>query len=497
MWSVRYLDELAAIVGAQQVTAQPPALQWAGRDALSLARSFGKLQQLARPVLAVVRPADPVQVAELVRWAGRRKVPLVPRGGGTGVMGAAVPQAPAVVVDLGRLRRIEVRPEDMAISAQAGAVLADVARTAEEAGWLFAHDPWSLSMATVGGAISTNGMGYLYGRYGTMADQVLALEVVLPDGTLWRTPFSPAGPAGPGLWRLWAGGQGTFGIITEATLRLWPAPERRLFGAWRFETFEAGFRAVQALWRAGVIPTVMDLSDSGASASRGSGASARPYPAGPVADREVSLLCLGFFGLEGEVQAQLRRARAVLADGGGRELGPEPAQAYWDTRHQVAERWRRRVWEPQDLQALDADGPLFEYLNMALPAGRVLEFRRLALELVQSTPGVVAGETGLWGRPEIFSIILFDAGEGRRPEERGVAGEPLARVCDQLLRACHRLGGIMEAIHGPGLRWLHLLPEEWGAGLAVLHRLKGALDPLGLLNPGKWGEAPGSQAVGG
>ena len=505
MDSDRWLAELDRIVGPEHVLTDPQSLRWAGRDALTRYRGFGRLEQMARPVLAVVRPADAGQVAEVVRWAVRARVAVVPRGGGTGVMGAAVPLAPAVVIDLGRLNRVEVSPEDMTATAQAGVPLAAVAAAAERAGLMFAHDPWSLSMASVGGAIATNGMGYLYGRYGTMADQVLALEVVLPDGTLWRTPFSPAGPAGPGLLRLWAGGQGTFGIVTQAVLRLWPAPERRLFRAWRFATFEAGFRAVQALFRSGVVPGMLDLSDSGPSRAR-SAAELAPMPpnggaANPArsdlgrvhsndadpgpASREPSLLCLGFFGFAEEVEVQLRRASRVMADHGARDLGAGPAAAYWEHRHDLAENWRRRVWEPRDLAALDAGGTGFEYLNVALPAGRVLEYRKRALELANRTPGVLAGETGLWGRPEIFSILLFDT-TGSDPSAS--ADTPLARLSDELVGLCHRLGGTMEAIHGPGLRWLHLLPEEWGPGLEVLHRIKRALDPAGILNPGKWGE---------
>lgn len=491
MDSDRWLDELAGLVGPQHVLTDPRLLSWAGRDALTRYRAFGRLDRVARPVLAVVRPADAAQVAEVVRWAVRNRVPVVPRGGGTGVMGAAVPLAPAVVVDLGRLHRVEVSPEDMTATAQGGAPLAAVAAAAEQAGLMFAHDPWSLSMATVGGAIATNGMGYLYGRYGTMADQVLALEVVLPDGTLWRSPFSPAGPAGPGILRLWAGAQGTFGIVTGAVLRLWPAPERRLFGTWRFPTFEAGFRAVQALLRCGVVPAVLDLSDSGPSGPtsgaeppRSPGAALSGFDAGP-GGREPSLLHLGFFGFAEEAAAQLQRARRVMAEHGARNLGEGPAAAYWERRHELAENWRRRVWEPRDLEALDAHGTAFEYLNMALPAGRVLEYRKRALELAERTPGVLAGETGLWGRPEIFSILLFDTA-GLDPS--GSEDPPLARLSDELVGLCHRLGGTMEAIHGPGLRWLHLLGEEWGPGLELLHRIKRALDPAGILNPGKWGE---------
>ena len=486
------------MVGPEHVLADPAALPWFGRDALSRYRGGGVLERLGRPPVAVVRPGDATQVALVVAWARRRGLAVVARGGGTGVMGGAVPTREAVVVDLGRMDRVEVDEEEMVAVAGAGAPLARVAQAAEAAGLLFPHDPWSLSMATVGGAISTDGMGYLYGRYGTMGELVVALEVVLADGTVWQTPRVPTGPCGPDLVRLFAGAQGTFGIITRAVLRLYPAPERRIFAAWRFSTFAAGFQGVQMLLRSGVAPALLDLSDSGPSrdvlddqeqapASPGPGTGRLPPRDAGGHHREISTLCLGFFGLEGEAQSQWQRACSVLAAAGGQELGSGPAEEYWRRRHALAERWRRLIWETRSLQALDEYSTGFEYLNVALPARQVLPFRERALEMARRTPGVVAGETGLWGRPEIFSLVLFEAdgpaGGVRSPGR-------LLGLVDELLRLCQRMGGSMEAIHGAGLRWRHLLQGEWGAGLEVLHRIKRALDPHGVLNPGKWGEEP-------
>ena len=166
-----------------------------------------------------MQPATADQVADILRWASQEKVAIVPRGAGTGVMGGAIPLRPAVVLDLTRLDDVAVHAEDMCIEAGAGATLAALARAAEEHGLMFAHDPWSVSMATVGGAIATNGMGYLFGPYGKMGDQVLAVEAALPDGTVLRTRPTLSGGPGPMLHKLFAGAEGVLGVVTRAWLR--------------------------------------------------------------------------------------------------------------------------------------------------------------------------------------------------------------------------------------------------------------------------------------
>ncbi len=493
-----WLHELRAMVGAPHVITDEPALRWAARDALGRFRAFGRLEREACPALAVVRPGEAREVAAVLAWAARRGVAVVPRGAGTGVMGGAVPLRAAVVLELGRLNRVEVHAADLAVSAGAGATLQAVDEAARAQGLMLAHDPWSRSMATVGGAIATNGMGYLYGRYGTMADQVLGLEVAMADGSLWRTPYGPAGVPGPDLARLMAGCQGTLGIITSALLRLWPLPEAEEFRAYRFESFEAGFGAVQRLLREGVVPAVLDLSDSGPGVplpSEETGAEETreetdEEASGPAESREVSILILGFLGFSEAVRAEVARTDRVIQAAGGAPLGSKPALRYWQARHRVGEYYRQNIWERRDLAALDDDARRFEYINVALPPSRVLEFRRRAIELASSTPGVVAGETGLWGRPEIFSMVLLAAGvpAGGATSSGDPADHPMAHLVDDLLRLCQHLGGTMETIHGPGLRLRHLLADAWGPGMRVLRRVKAALDPTGILNPGKWGE---------
>src|SRR5690606_8488296 len=150
---------------------------------------------------------------------------------------------------------------DLLVEAGAGAMLAAVDAVLRRHGLALAHDPWSVGIATVGGAIGTDGVGYLAGRWGSMGNQVVAVEAVLPDGRVLRTRRVPKPAAGHDLRALFAGSQGTFGIVTRAWLRAIGVPEVMAFRSFRFRGFDPAFHGVVALWRAGVVPDLLDFTD--------------------------------------------------------------------------------------------------------------------------------------------------------------------------------------------------------------------------------------------
>ena len=476
--------ELCDLVGAHHVSVDPHDLEWAAMDFAGGYR-LGRTGRQARRPLAVVRPGDTGEVRQLVLWAERHRIPLVPRGGGTGVMGSAVPQQPAVVVDLTRLDDVVVHPDDLLAEAGAGATLAAVDAALRRHGLALAHDPWSVGIATVGGAIGTDGVGYLAGRWGSMGQQVVALEVVLPGGQVVRTRPVPKPPAGPDLRALFAGSQGTLGIVTRAWIRAVGVPEVMLFRSYRFRGFDPGFEAVRAMWRAGVIPDLLDFTDDVPAA-------VELEPGYEDDLGRTGLLHLGFFGLAEEARGRAAAAARIARQFDARDLGDEPARRFWERRHEIAEEFALPVVQARDARRRWQQGA-FDYINLALPASQVIPFRREALARIAQDPRFRAGETGLWGRPEVFSLLVSaaageaggDAWEVAWTAEDAAAMEALMH---DLLRMAQARGGNMECLHGTGLKLLPLLADEYGPALDVIRKIKGALDPLDLMNPGKWGE---------
>ena len=222
-------------------------------------------------------------------------------------------------------RIIDISSADRLAVVQPGVNLGDLDAAAAQHGLMLGHDPWSVSIATVGGAISTDSVGYRASKYGSMGQQVRALEVVLGTGEVVRTRAIARQSSGPMLNGLFVGAEGTMGIVTEATIELFALPEAREFATVGFESFEAGYPVVVRMFDMGLAPALADLTEE---------------EPGEDAAGFRCLLYLGFEGYREEVAAQRTRTLAEAMAAGGTDLGPAPTQHYWDTRHAVAERWR-------------------------------------------------------------------------------------------------------------------------------------------------------------
>jgi FAD/FMN-containing dehydrogenase len=411
--------------------------------------------------LAAVQPRTTEEVAAAVQTAARFAVPIVQYGGGTGLMGGALSVVPAVVLDMRSMNRVlTVSVEDRTATAQAGVVLAELGAALEPHGLILGHDPWTVPIATVGGTISTNSLGYRGGKYGSMGDQVLGLEVVLADGQVLKTRAVPRSSTGPRLHHLFAGAEGQFGIITAATLRVFPVPERRELAALDLPSFEHGFRVAQEMAAIGLVPALLDFG---------------------AAPGEPGRMYLGFEGFAEEVAAHAARARRIWSEVGAEELDRATAWAWWEDRHVSAERLRGwRTTEREEPAPGERGSAVFDYLHMALPASAVLPYIRQA-GAIFARHGVSIREWGLWNQPELLSTVLF-----RRTDTPAELAEATAAV-DAALMLAQDVGGTMEYVHGAGVRYAHLMAREHGAGLDVLRAVKRALDPLAALNPGKLG----------
>lgn len=453
------IESLARIVGPERIRTRPDDLEQVSWDALSVSRIHPRRRPETASPLCVVLPASTPEVREIVLLANEEKLPIVPYGGGSGLMGGAITLRPGIVLDTRKMDRVlEVDKEARVVRAQAGLVLEVLETRLSEEGLMLGHDPWTLPVATVGGAISTNSLGYRGGKYGSMGDEVLGLEVVLPNGEILTTRAVPKSSTGINLNHLFIGGEGCFGVITEATLGVFPRPERRALNALRFSSFESGFVAIQKIFGLGLKPALMDFGDD------------------PSKVKSGAVLYLAFEGTREVVEAETRLALDICGREEGRRLPREEAEEFWRDRHIIARRFeqnrlRRKTGRRADIR--------WEWIHVALPASRVLDFRKAAIAILASR-GIALEESGLWTRPELFSMRL--AADERGGEQAQLV---LEDAVEELLRLVQRMGGSMEYCHGVGVKLAPLMAEEHGYGLEVMRQIKKALDPRNIMNPGK------------
>ena len=448
------VQALREVLVPEQVATDRDILALLARDALHPER-FPEGTAMARP-LCVVRPGTTDDVSRVLQVANTAETPVIPVGGGSGLMGGAASIIPGIVLDLRYLQTIRIRPADRMADVGAGVTIEALNQAAAEHGLMCGHDPWTVAVATVGGTISTNSLGYLGGKYGAMGDQVLGIEAVLPTGEVVRTRAVEKSSTGPSLHAFFVGAEGCYGIITAATLRLFPIPQERLLQAWRFQDFATGFAAVNALFDSGIRPGLLDYGDQD-----------------PTLDHDpFAVLFVSYEGPKRVAKAEAEEAAALCKRYQGRRMPQREVQEFWEERHDIGDAYAaaRRAGTPWRRAR-----PHFDYMHVALPPSAVLAYRQQCLERLAQRD-LRATQTGLWDHAGLFSLVYT-----------GGKLADLAAAPQELLMLCQDVDGSMEYCHGVGIRLAALMAREHRAGGDVLHRVKQSLDPRGILNPGKLG----------
>ncbi|NEC91362.1 FAD-linked oxidase C-terminal domain-containing protein [Streptomyces sp. SID12501] len=408
--------------------------------------------------LAVVHARRTEDVTVTLRHAHALRVPVVPRGAGTGLSGGATAGEGTLVLDLSGMDRIlELSADDQLAVVEPGVITAELDRAAGAHGLRYAPDPASAALSTIGGNIATNAGGLRCAKYGVTRDSVLGLEAVLADGTVVRTGRRTVkGVTGYDLTALLTGSEGTLAVITSATLRLRPLPVATATLAAYFPSFEAAAEASYAIGRAGVVPALAELVD------------------GPVLhavdpalrERGAALLLVQCDGAGAGVEAAA--VAEVLAGTGATsvERTEDPAEA------EALLAARRGA-----LPALERLGrPLIE--DIAVPRSRLAEAAR-EIRAISRRHDVPVFTIAHAADGNLHPIIVVDPALDGLPDAAWeAAGEIFALAL--------RLGGTLTGEHGVGVLKRQWVADELGpTAHALQRRIKDAFDPRGILNPGK------------
>ena len=455
-------DDLAALA-ATGVTIETSAaeLMEASRDWWPLAMQWAAEQEVFTCASVVVRPADAAQVAAVVGMANERALPVTAAGGRSGVCGASVPAHGGIVLDTTAMQGI-VAIDDASLTLEVlpGTFGDELEAELAIRGYTLGHWPQSISLSTVGGWLACRSAGQYSTRYGKIEDMVVALEVVLADGSIVHTGGMPRAAVGPDLTQLFVGSEGTLGVITRAWLRLHPAPPAERRAAYSFASFEAGVDACRRILRRGATPAVLRLYDEPES-KRSQGT-----------DSGANLLVLD----EGD-PAIVDAVMGIVAQ----ECA---AAAPLDV--ELVERWMHHRNDVSALAALTGKGFVVDTMEVSAPwsaVNAVFDAARAALMAVPTTRSATCHLSHSYGDGACLYFTFAATPESDRREATYVA------LWDAGSRAILAAGGNLSHHHGVGLNRNRFVAEALGRSLGVLDTVKRALDPNGILNPGKLGLA--------
>jgi glycolate oxidase len=413
---------------------------------------------------AVALPVDTAQVVGIVTTCAEFDVPIVPRGAGSGLSGGAAGIDGALTVAFTAMDRIiDIDPANLCVVTQPGVINARLKAAVAEHGLFYAPDPASFEMCSIGGNLGTNAGGLCCVKYGQTRESVLGLEVVMADGSVIRTGGKNVKDvAGYSLTHLIVGSQGTLGLITEATLRLRPAPPVRSTLLAFFPTLEAAGDAVAAIAAAGLSPVTLELMD------RFTIRAVDDVHALGL-DRDAAAMLMIESDLPGAAaDDELARAEAVCMGVGASTTVRSQTPAEADMLRQAR---RAAHWALEKLGEVKME-------DVGVPRSRVPDMLR-AVEVIAAKHDVRIGTFGHAGDGNLHPDLVLDRGDPR--------GEEITKAVQaDLYRAALDLGGTVTGEHGIGSARREWLEEQRGPdAVRVMRAIKTALDPQGLLNPGR------------
>ncbi|HXI25198.1 MAG TPA: FAD-linked oxidase C-terminal domain-containing protein, partial [Pyrinomonadaceae bacterium] len=448
-----FIDGLRDLVGDENVLAEADEL---------LVYECDGLPQHKHPPRAVVFPNSTEETSAVLAFLKNEGVSFAPRGAGTGLSGGALAVNRGVVIELARLRKVlDIDPENRTARVQTGMVNAQLSRAVAPYGLYYAPDPSSQPSCTIGGNIAENAGGIHCLKYGTTTDHVLAARVVLSDGSV--VDLDRAKP-GYDLLGTFIGSEGTFGIATEATVRLLPIPPAVRTVLADFTDVNEASRAVSAIIAAGMLPAALEMMDNEIIRA----VEASIFTAGLPIDAQAVLL-VELDGIEAGLDEEAEQVEAILSQHGARSV-----------RLASDEKERKKLWAARKgaFGAVGRLSPDIMIQDAVVPRSKLpevlAETYRISAEYKIKLANVFHAGDG-----NLHPLICFDLRLGDDLERVRQAGR-------EIMETCVRAGGSISGEHGVGLDKSSYLPLIFSeADMEAMLRVRAAFDPSGLCNPGK------------
>ncbi|MEX2580448.1 MAG: FAD-linked oxidase C-terminal domain-containing protein [Verrucomicrobiales bacterium] len=426
---------------------------------------FDGTAALKNRAACVVMPESSVSVAEVMKIAAAERIPVVTRGSGTGLSGGSVPVDEGIVLCLVHLNRIlEVDPANLTILCECGVITKAIDDAARPHGLFYPPDPGSMKISTIGGNVANNSGGLRGLKYGVTRDYVMGMEVVLPSGeAVWLGSKCVKDVAGYSLKDLFVGSEGTLGIITKVLLKLVPEPKARRTLLASFDSMEAAAKTVSDIIERKIIPCTLEFLD------RKTCACVEDYAKVGLPTEAAAVVLMETDGAE-SVVGEESEAMAAIA----RENGAISVEKARDQAHAATLATARR----SAFSALARLRPTTILEDVTVPRSRLVEIVTFVEEMASKHRLEIA-TFGHFGDGNVHPTVLTDETDS---EEMERVEQALSEIFDKAIE----LGGTITGEHGVGLAKKPFLPRQFAdASYELLKQVKTAIDPRGLLNPGK------------
>lgn len=415
---------------------------------------------------AVVWPESTEQVSKILILANKEKIPIVPFGAGSGVLGGAIPVKGGIVVDLKKMDHIhEIDDLSLVAKVETGINGMILERNLNREGYTMGHIPQSLYCSTLGGWIACKAAGQFSTKYGKIEDIIISLKGVLADGTIISSKPVPRTSTGPSVERLLLGSEGTLGIITEASVKIWPYPEKKILASFLFPDLNSSLESVRKIMRKNLYPAVIRIYDENETLRHF-------YDIGDVKGK--CMLVLVMEGTEKLADLENKESDEICKKHNGVSMGEEPVKHWLNTRFNVKE---SSDFTPK--------GFIFDTIEVSVGWRYASELYEGIINAMRSIKGVVvasAHASHFYPQGVCFYFTF-----GGVPPKKIDPFDFYKSIWDEMMKACIENNGSISHHHGIGMLRANWLEKEMGNRFKLFNSIKHLVDPNNIMNPGKMG----------
>jgi alkyldihydroxyacetonephosphate synthase len=457
-------NKLSEIVGENNVSTEEIDLLAYTKDSTLITFNWEIEGKIAGLPDLITWPETVEQISEILKLANQEKIPVIPYGEGSGVVGGAIPIYGGIIIDMKKFNKIiTINDKNLTVTAEAGINGMNLERYLNANGYTSGHIPQSLYTSSLGGWIAHRAAGQFSTKYGKIEDIVLGMEVVLPQGEVINFKTIARASTGPQLDKLFIGGEGTLGVVTKATLKIWPNPEKRALISYAFPSIENSFDAVREILREQIYPAVVRIYDRFETA--------RHFPdINNAKDNVMTIfICEGNSKL---VDLEESITRDKCERNSGVECGEHPVEHWLETRFRVTE-----------TSSMPPYKIVFDTLEVACLWDNAADLYHHVLESMNQFKGVLMITAHVSHFYPNGVGIYFSFGG---VPSRGNSDFKFYQKCwDTTIKAVLDAGGSIAHHHGIGINRSRWMDNEWGSAMNTLRQIKKILDPNNILNPGK------------